>query len=133
MRPRLNRFGAYRPRRTAWHFCPDTQEEVPVSQCVECPKWGVHEEGDVARCFYEYQDLKRAGFYVRSQEGWLDVLEGVDPETHRRLVQEKRDRERVLEEMEEEKKSRPEDNAPEKQGGSNEAQTNDDEDDDGWW
>jgi hypothetical protein len=83
------------------HICPDTGEEVSYFMCASrCPKYAVHTEGDPPRCVYEYEELKSSGFYARTEEEWLDHLHDAEPETWQRLVEEKKSRERVSEEIE---------------------------------
>lgn len=88
------------------HICPETGEEVSYYHCAsECPKYGIHVKGDLPRCKYEYEELKSSGFYARTEEEWLDHLQEADPETWQRLIEEKRNNERVLAEMEAERSS----------------------------
>jgi len=82
-------------------YCPETGEEVFYEGCaLNCPKYGVHAEGDLPRCQYEYEELKDSGFYARTDEEWLDHLQHADPETWQRLIEEKRNNERVRTVME---------------------------------
>jgi hypothetical protein len=85
------------------HTCPETGQEVTYYYCAsECPKYGVHIDGDVPRCRHEFEKLRSEGYYAKGDE-WLEYLEDLDPQTWQRLIEEKRNRERVLEEMENER------------------------------
>jgi hypothetical protein len=86
------------------HVCPETGENVSYYTCAsECTKWGIHTEGDVHRCKYEYEELKSSGFYARTEDEWLEHLQVAEPDTYRRLIEEKREKERVIAEMEAER------------------------------
>jgi len=143
----------YRPRGVPKpHHCPETGEVVSYYHCAsECSKHGVHVEGDLPRCKYEHEDLQASGFYAKTEDEWLDVLSETDPETYQRLIEEKRNRERVLEEMEAERSgvmtetSRDEQDResqnpeqddkakPESEEDAFEEEAEEDEDPDDWW
>jgi len=77
-------------------YCPDKGDYVLFSDCQKCPKFGVWEKGDMQRCKHEYEELKSKGFYAKDQDEWLEYLRGLDPKTYQRLIEEERERERVL-------------------------------------
>lgn len=81
-------------------WCPEKGEEILQSTCVDCPKYGVWEKGDCALCWYEYKQLKAQGHYAKDQEEWLGYLHELDHELWSRLVEEERNRKRVVEKME---------------------------------
>ncbi len=109
------------------NYCPDTGEEVFYHDCVKCKKFGVHEEGDIERCAYEHAELKKNGFYAKTEDEWLECLRDTDYETYCRLIEEKRTRERVLAEMEAEKSGSV---SHEDEGGEGEDDEKDEEIDD---
>ena len=126
------------------HYCPETGEEVFYHDCARCEKFGVYEEGDISRCVHEHEDLKKMGFYAKTEDEWLECLRDTDYETYCRLLEEKRERERVLAEMEGERSGfvsegnegdKSEDDEKDADGDDNESEGSLDEDDDeqGWW
>ena len=102
-----NSFRFYRPRGVPKpHHCPETGEEVTYYHCAsECSKHDVHVEGDIPRCKYEHDELQASGYYAKTEDEWLEALSEIDPQTYQRLTEEKRNRERVLEEMKAERSS----------------------------
>jgi len=99
VRPRSRGFGRYVPQVD----CPERGAKVWFDECVRCERFQVWHsaDGDFKRCFYEFKDLEARGFY--DEEKWLSYLEKADPETFAEIQEEKRNRERVLAEMEAEK------------------------------
>ena len=85
------------------HFCPETGEEVFYHDCAQCKKFGVYEEGDLSRCVHEHAELKKNGFYAKTEDEWLECLRDTDYGTYCRLLEERRERERALAEIEAEK------------------------------
>lgn len=79
--------------------CPERKEKVHSRDCVECEKFQVwHEKDeDFKRCFHEFKDLESRGHYDGT---WNDHPENFDPETFRRIQEEKRLNEEVNREME---------------------------------
>ena len=96
-------FGIRRPRMGATVYCPERDEDVTYYQCIECPQFGVWEDGDLERCKFEAEDLRSKGYYAKDQDEWFEYLHDLDPKTWQQLIEEKRNRERVLEEMEAER------------------------------
>lgn len=131
------------------HRCPETGEEVTYLTCEKCQQYGVWAEGDLHRCRHEFEELEEAGFYAKTQEEWEAHIETLDPGTYQRLIEEKRDRERALEELEDERTDAPvakkqteedqekqdetdkEDEHEPKSG--NEDSENEENESDGWW
>jgi hypothetical protein len=83
--------------------CPASGDEVTCYDCARCEQFRVWKEGDVPLCRYEFEELMDSGFYSESEEEWLEHLKKADPDVYRELVEDKRNRERVLGEMENEK------------------------------
>ncbi|RKY12743.1 MAG: hypothetical protein DRP65_00035 [Planctomycetota bacterium] len=129
------------------NYCPETGEEVLYSVCAQCSKYGVWEEGDLQRCRYEHDELKKAGFYSNNQDKWLEYLHDLDPKTWQELIEEKRNTERVLAEMEAEKsgavaeteqeephaESNKEDEQVNPSDKGDEDEEDEDDDSDDWW
>jgi len=113
---RKPRFGPKMPRIPRGHglvYCPERNEKVLYSECLECPNFKVWEEGDIERCKYEYEELKRIGHYSDGEEQWLRHLKESDPETYRRLMEEKENQKRVRAEMEAERAKNEKESKPE--------------------
>jgi hypothetical protein len=83
--------------------CPERDDSVLRVDCLACPRYGVWHEGDMKRCKHEYEERKSNGLYAESEEEWLDHLQQADPETWQEVIEEKRNHERVREEIEREK------------------------------
>jgi len=91
-------FGRYVPQVD----CPERGAKVWFDECVRCDKFALwHKNDGIRRCWHEFKALEARGFY--DEEKWLSFLEKADPETFAELQEEKRNRERVLREMEAEK------------------------------
>jgi hypothetical protein len=83
--------------------CPEKDERVHFSKCVQCEKFQLwHEQDDgLRRCYHQYLDLKSRGHYDGT---WDDHPENFDPETFARIQEQKRRNEEIRREMELERK-----------------------------
>lgn len=96
-RPRLRGFRPYVPQVD----CPERGAKVWFDECVRCEKFALwHSKDEIQRCWHEFKALEARGYYDGT---WQDHPENYDPETFAQLREEKRNRERVLREMEAER------------------------------
>lgn len=72
-----------------YEYCPEIGGNVHFSECVVCENFRVwHEaDGDFKRCYYEFKDLESRGQYDGT---WNDHPENFDPETFKKIQEEKR-------------------------------------------
>jgi len=96
-RPRSRGFRPYVPQVD----CPERGIKVWFDECVRCEKFALwHEKDEIRRCWHEFKALEARGYYDGT---WDEHPENFDPDTFAQLQEEKRNRERVLAEMEAEK------------------------------
>jgi hypothetical protein len=96
-RPRSRGLARYVPQVD----CPERGEKVWFDACVRCEKFAVwHSKDEISRCWHDFKALEERGYYDGT---WDSHPENFDPETFVQLQDEKRNRERVLREMEAEK------------------------------
>jgi len=77
--------------------CWETKAIIDNSKCEACSKFSVWHEGDRARCLYEYEMLKSAGYY--------DEAEQASASSERSAEQEKAEQEKAEREIEEMRKA----------------------------
>ena len=70
--------------------CPDSGEEVSYLVCARCRLFVRPMDGSGLRlCWYDEQERRTSGFYARTQDEWEGFLRELDPETYRRLQDER--------------------------------------------